>query len=61
MLDAVFLVGVEVAFGFNDFFQGLDLDPEVVHLLKDLAKLLGCVHRNDPFAIFVTFGNHLDT
>ena len=60
-IDAEFLGRVEDAEGLHDFFRGLDLDPIVVHLIEDLAELLGRFHRNDPFAVFVTFGNHLDT
>ena len=43
------------------WFSILTRKSVVVHLVKDLAKLFGRVHRNDPFAVLVTFGNHLYT
>ena len=58
-LDAEFLGRGEDAEGFDDFFRRLDLNPVVVHLVQDLAELLGRFHRNNPFAVFVMFGNHL--
>ena len=36
-------------------FWGLNLNSIVVHLVEYLAELLGRVHRNDPFAVCVTF------
>lgn len=60
-LDAEILGRVEDPEGLNDFFRRLDLDPVVVHFVKDLAELLGRLHRDDPFAVFVSFGNHLYT
>ena len=47
--------------GVDDFFRGLYLDSVIVRLVKNLAELLGCVHRNDPFAVFVTIRDHLDS
>lgn len=58
-LDAEFLGRVEDAEGLDDFFRGLDLNSVVVQLIKDLAELLGRVHRDDPFAVFVTFADQL--
>lgn len=51
---------VEGAEGLDDFSSGCDFYLEFVYLIEGPTDLLGYVHRDDPFAIFVSSAEHLN-